>query len=725
MNYINVKKILGSVLLSGLFCSSALAGDGYNFDDVNDNTPYFNAINWVYKNNIVKGYTEKDGHVKYKPNNTITRAEFVKMLLVSKYARWAIHADGETNFSDVYGDEWFAQLVDFAAEKKIIQGYDDGTFRPNNTINFAEASKIIALLHLPNDIENQTNGEWWQKYRDAFEKNHVSVYSPDHLVTRGEMADFLFDIYGDTENDEYPVGTVKKEAEFEALFLKLVQALEYDDLDSIPKEDKYSIVKYIETINGKDLYVGYISIPFGEEVISFYDDNGKIEIIGSREDHASLNESFQQYPKLFSENNIIFGATLPAKYKVAKNLTIDGVRVDQQTYIPFKNNDVFELQPYLLKTDLFTDTGKEIFTDKTNAFIIRTGDFISHRYALSIPFLKDNQIAEITWNNNISSSRYDSEYQKGYTYQNQSGCGSINYASVVYDDVKVGEYHGNENDGEYKWKKPVDIYIKESDLQQTGIGKNGEAILEFKDKHHLFLRDMYENKYFDYDHKISYDKFVEAHPVFFWKDNFGRLIKFERNKFIPQAECGKPVIYLYPETETKVHVSVAPKGGFSITIPEHGKNGWDVLAQPNGDLTEIKTGEKFPYLFWEGKGEIYESPKKGWVIPKSQADVFVAGKLTQFGFNTQEITDFLEFWSPRMAAETQDYLFISFCGTQYMNKIAPISISPQPDSILRVLMDYKAVPKFYETRAPKIRKFTRTGFTVTEWGGTLKKIRRK
>jgi hypothetical protein len=422
-----------------------------------------------------------------------------------------------------------------------------------------------------------------------------------------------------------------------------------------------------------------------------------------------------------SKNNITFGETLPAQYKVSENLEISGLKIDKETYIPFQNNDKFEINPYLLKTGLYSGE-HEIFTDVSNALVIRTDDFVSHKYSLKVPFLEDNQIADISWSNNVNSGKYDEDYRKGYTYQDQGGCGRKNYASVVYEDVKVGVYIKDIQNGGYKIQENYfDIYIKNSDLKESGTGKNGEIILEFKDKNHVFLKDLYENKYFDYDDRISYEEFLAVHPVFFWRDNLGRLIKFEGNKFIPQAECGKPVVYLYPEQETQVHVSVAPEGGFSVTIPEHGENGWDVIAQPNGDLTEIKTGDSYPYLFWEGQGDIYESPKKGWVIPKSQADIFVAGKLTQFGFNTQEITDFLEFWSPRMQAETQDYLFVSFWGTQYMNKIAPISISPQPDSILRVLMDYKAVPEFYETTAPKIRKFKRTGFVVTEWGGTLER----
>ncbi len=721
----NIKNtFLTTLLLTSVLISSVFAADSNNFFDIDSDSPYFEAIEWVCNQNIAKGYvvnTEK----YYKPDNTITRAEFVKMLVVSKYARWAIDADGNTDFSDVHGDEWFAKLVDFAQQKKIIKGYNDGTFRPNDKINFAEASKIVALLHLSEDINLKTKDAWWKKYKDAFAKNNISVYSPEHLITRGEMADFLFTIYGRKDYlNPFPQIQTDRERELETILLRVLWDGEYKDPDEIGDEDPFSTVKFVSVIDGKDFYQASMSIPHSTgELISFYDNHGSIEIVGKQEDSPLLimNNYSESFAELLDTYNISFGAQLPPIYKIPENLEISGVNFDKKKNIPFSNNDVFEIKPYLLKTGLYWGE-HEIFTDDTNALILRTGDFVSHKYSADIPFLEDGQVAEISWDNNVNSGKYDEEYRKGYSYQDKGGCGSKNYASVVYDDVKLGVYIKDLQNGGYKIKENFfDIYVKESDLRQSGVGKNGEKVFEFKNTNHVFLKNMYENKYFDYDDRMSYEEFLSVHPVFFWKDNLGRLIKFEGNRFIPQAECGKPVVYLYPESETHVHVSVAPKGGFSITIPEHGKNGWDVIAQPNGDLTEIKTGEKYPYLFWEGKGGIYESPDKGWVIPKYEADIFVAGKLTQFGFNTQEITDFLEFWSPRMNAETEDYLFISFWGTQYMNKIAPISISPQPDSILRVLMDYKAVPEFYEITAPKIRKFKRTGFTVTEWGGTLER----
>lgn len=65
----------------------------------------------------------------------------------------------------------------------------------------------------------------------------------------------------------------------------------------------------------------------------------------------------------------------------------------------------------------------------------------------------------------------------------------------------------------------------------------------------------------------------------------------------PVAE--KPVIYLYPEEKTLVHVELDFNGEVTSTYPAY-ENGWDVLARPDGTLTDPQTGREYYCLFWEG-----------------------------------------------------------------------------------------------------------------------------
>ena len=68
-----------------------------------------------------------------------------------------------------------------------------------------------------------------------------------------------------------------------------------------------------------------------------------------------------------------------------------------------------------------------------------------------------------------------------------------------------------------------------------------------------------------------------------------------------QQEQGdaKPVIYLYPEQETTVSVSLDYAGTLIATYPAY-ENGWTVTAEPDGTLYD-ENGNEYSYLFWEAR----------------------------------------------------------------------------------------------------------------------------
>ncbi len=336
-------------------------------------------------------------------------------------------------------------------------------------------------------------------------------------------------------------------------------------------------------------------------------------------------------------------------------------------------------------------------TGATRGFYLALKDGTSQVYEY-VPTIIVEQVPAVTWMGGVKN-------KNEYKYQEIGGCGSKNLASVVTDTFSAGEA-----------KIP---FFAEKDLKQTGTATNGDPIFELKDSNNAFLKYIYENQYNVYEGtKIPYPEFIATHPVFFWKDPFGRLIKFENAMFIPAVECGKPVIYLYPEQEEKVSVQVEPQGGMSASIPEYG-NGWTVMAKPNGELTEISSGEKYPYLFWEGRGGLYETPKKGWVIAQEEVHSFLLEKLSVLGLNEKETADFLEFWEPRM--QNSPYYFVTFLGTQSMNQLAPLTIEPKPDTVIRILMDFKGLSEKISVEPFEMYTPKREGFTVIEWGGVLEK----
>lgn len=95
-----------------------------------------NAISTLFSMGIIDGY----GDGAFRPDGPITRAAFTKMA-VNFFDYHVKDYDGR--FTDVDGDAWYAGYIQAAAELKLIEGFDDGTFRPDDAITRAQACAII------------------------------------------------------------------------------------------------------------------------------------------------------------------------------------------------------------------------------------------------------------------------------------------------------------------------------------------------------------------------------------------------------------------------------------------------------------------------------------------------------------------------------------------------------------------------------------------------------
>ncbi|MCC8169215.1 MAG: S-layer homology domain-containing protein, partial [Oscillospiraceae bacterium] len=118
-----------TVILS-MIPTSALA-----FDDVTEDSEYYNQIMKVSQEGIISGYEDNT----FKGENEITRAEFSKMICKA----FSITEGSGKTFPDVPQDLWVAEYIDALSSKGIINGYEDGTFKPDNNILVKEAVKMV------------------------------------------------------------------------------------------------------------------------------------------------------------------------------------------------------------------------------------------------------------------------------------------------------------------------------------------------------------------------------------------------------------------------------------------------------------------------------------------------------------------------------------------------------------------------------------------------------
>lgn len=177
------------------------------FPDVTD-AYHKEAVNWLQDNGIVQGYS--DG--TFKPTKSVTRAEFLKMLYET------IGMKGATvklPFTDIDSNAWYIKYLKEAYANHVIDGYSDGTFKPDNTINVAEAFKIIAnaffdVSALYNDGKNlhfcdgsqfsYNSNEWYVKYLGVIDSlcltpldaARTDGFHPELDMTRGGMAVMIY-----------------------------------------------------------------------------------------------------------------------------------------------------------------------------------------------------------------------------------------------------------------------------------------------------------------------------------------------------------------------------------------------------------------------------------------------------------------------------------------------------------------------------------------------------
>ena len=145
------------------------------FPDINGHWAQAQLEKWV-EQGLAKGYP--DG--TFKPDNQVTRAEFVALL----NRAWDNQNPGaKCDFTDVKASDWYYQEVAAVAEAGYVSGYGDKTFRPNNPINRVEAGAIIArLLKLPAGDESALAAFKDAAAIGAWAKGSISALAAEKLL---------------------------------------------------------------------------------------------------------------------------------------------------------------------------------------------------------------------------------------------------------------------------------------------------------------------------------------------------------------------------------------------------------------------------------------------------------------------------------------------------------------------------------------------------------------
>ncbi len=451
------------------------------------------------------------------------------------------------------------------------------------------------------------------------------------------------------------------------------------------------------------------------------------------------------------ENNKIFKTSLNEKYastsfeyrdKVIYGLTITKDRETyKQGFYSYNQNKITvdfiydELSISSYKDQLFGTIGKsESFT--IDIISITTGEII-HRlknvdHFITIEYITDNNTCYIIlgdedtgpvdiYNDNFTLLFHNIEYNHFEIKEN----GNI----VVVEGNQYREYDQNKN------------LVKTSKEYQKVIGimKGYAAVV---DDNYIVLLDKDENviaKFMEYRDSLFLISFYYSNAPIEGEGTILRVIMDYEDTLLSEGtmgvtkECyynvengksgikeynvapgyGKPVLYLYPEKETKVTVTFEKPELLTTTYPKF-INQWQVTASPNGDLYDAK-GQYYYGLYWEESGSTKVDFSTGFYVTKDNAIKFLEEKLTIIGLNARERNEFIMYWLPILEKNGQNLVYFEL--TEERNAYNKININPVPDSLLRLAIHVKKVDKKVNIKEEKLTTFTRQGFTAVEWGG--------
>ena len=181
----------------------AQAADTAPFADVDATDLHAEALTYLKAQGAIQGY--EDG--TFRPEKTMNRAEALKMLYVGVKEDIDLSPSSEQVFPDVKTTEWYAPYVAHAQSQGVVKGYPDGSFKPANSINKAEALKI--LLNIVQEDTNNVSSEaiasfsagqklWYAPFLlRSYDLGLVDALNPEEYtlagdVTRGELAEMLY-----------------------------------------------------------------------------------------------------------------------------------------------------------------------------------------------------------------------------------------------------------------------------------------------------------------------------------------------------------------------------------------------------------------------------------------------------------------------------------------------------------------------------------------------------
>ncbi|MBQ8508893.1 MAG: S-layer homology domain-containing protein [Clostridia bacterium] len=445
----NLKKFLALVLATLMVVSAAATVSA--FDDVAEDNQYAEAINDLVVKGIVKGVDENN----FAPNEGVTRLQMA--ILIARALSGEVESDelwqnGIAIFPDVTS---YAGAIEYANTNGIINGYEDGTFKPGNGVTYIEAL-TMAIRALGVDT---TGLAWWQGYYTTAKNlgltENVAVYDANKALTRAEVAQVIYNmIYVEPANGgesiaakNFAVATAANTTTF------IVTATEKQAYAATAKVAEAGYVGLQELVNG---------VPAGSIVylpVAVLGIENADEYFGYAFDFINYNAKTGAFDKIIpgEEPVVVYNKDLASKSDT--KFTFEGV-----TYYPSESitGAALKNEIVIFNGGMSASASKMLLTNKDGDIVNQTGEVIAtfaYETSNGNKYYVDKK-QDVEGGSAVVMSEATALAKYGVAIDDSS---YTDYDTATGKDLKTGNYQitlfDDDRDGKYERAIVTDVYL--------------------------------------------------------------------------------------------------------------------------------------------------------------------------------------------------------------------------------------------------------------------------
>lgn len=160
-------------------------------------TKYEDAVNALIEVGLVNGYPEDN---TYRPNVVVTRAQMSKMMVIAlgEESKVTAAAKKKSAFTDLKENHWAYGYINVAKDLGIVVGQPDGSFAPDSTVTYAQATTMVIRALGYEDEVTKSSTDWPSNYINYAKKlnlyNSIGTFKNDNGATRGDVANLLWNM---------------------------------------------------------------------------------------------------------------------------------------------------------------------------------------------------------------------------------------------------------------------------------------------------------------------------------------------------------------------------------------------------------------------------------------------------------------------------------------------------------------------------------------------------